>query len=109
MKRIDLQHEVHHKVGHYDEVFIVTANCAPSDEENIYDIKVVVKCKKRNRRRIHNGQIEITDPLTCIETVKEYMACGDIVKDMLNHLALKLLQDFPEFYPEVDLDDYERI
>ena len=104
MKRVDLQHEVTSMVGNHPDVFVITANCVPTEEEGIYDIKIVVKSKKRNRRRIHKGEIELNDPLAAIETVKEYMTCGEIVQGMIQTLSSILLNDFPEFYPVVDLE-----
>ena len=107
MKHIDLEHETTYKVGNYSEIFVITANCTPTDENDVYDIKIIVKSKNRNRRRNHVGKIEIDNPDAAIETVKEYMKYGDIVKDMLDSLSLALLQDFPELYPEIDLNDQD--
>jgi hypothetical protein len=102
MKHIDLEHEATFKVGSFDEKAIVTANCTATTEKNVYDIRIVVKVKGRNRRRIHKGQIELINPLTAIEDVKEYMGCGDIVKDMLGQLSDVLIIDFPNIYKIVN-------
>jgi len=105
MKFIDVEHETIHKVGNYSETFVVSAKCTPTEEPGVHDINIVVKCKKRNRRRKHSGQIEIKDPVRAIDDVKEYMSCGGIVTDMLDEISEALLEDFPEIYPEIDFDE----
>ncbi len=101
MKHVGIEHEVQYKVGNHLDPFIVTADCLPTDEKDVYDIKITVKSKKRNRRKIHKGQIELPNPETALEDVKAYMDCGDVVNGMLDQLSLIMLIDYPEFYPPI--------
>jgi len=101
MKHVGVEYETEFKVGNYLDPFVVTAECTPSEEENIYDIRIVVKSKKRNRRRIHTGQIELLNPSSALDDVKAYMECGNIVESMLEQLSLTILLDYPKFYPAI--------
>jgi len=107
MKYIDVEHEVLFKVGSFDEKAVVTANCTPTEEPNIYDIRVTVKAKNKNRRKIHRGQIEINDASHAIEDVKDYMDCSDIVKNMLSELSDALRISYPNIYIDVKTDEDE--
>jgi hypothetical protein len=102
MSHFAIEHEVVWHVGHYKDHFVVAADCTPTDEKDVFDIRVVVKSKSRNRRRIHKGQIEINNPANALNDIRDYIKYGNIVDNMLSELSLVLLKDYPEFYPPID-------
>ena len=102
MKHVGLEYTDTLKIGHHNSYVVVRVDCLPNKKElNIYSIKIVIKSKKHNRKKIHHGELEILDKSQALTIVKEYMDCGNILENMKIALADKLLKEFPLFYPPI--------